>query len=107
MKKLLVASALGAMMMFSASGAMAATPGDVTFHKVCFACHATGAAGAPKVGDKAAWAPRIKKGIDTLLKHAENGFHGNSGVMPPRGTCMQCSNDDLKAAIEYMISQSK
>ena len=106
MKKLLVASAVGALMMVSASGAMAAD-GKATYSKVCFACHGTGAAGAPKIGDKAAWAPRIAQGIPTLLKHATNGFQGKTGVMPAKGTCMACTEDDLKAAIEYMVSQSK
>ncbi len=84
-----------------------ARTGEQVFHAVCFACHGTGAAGAPKVGDKAAWGPRIAQGISTLLKHAENGFQGKTGVMPPRGTCGNCSNDELKGAIEYMVSQSK
>lgn len=112
MKKMLVASAVGSLMMVFASGAMAASAKDIAhgkevFGRVCFACHATGAAGAPKVGDKAEWGPRIAKGLPTLLNHAENGFTGKSGSMPPRGTCGDCSNDDLKAAIEYMISQAK
>lgn len=67
----------------------------------CFACHGTGAAGAPKIGDKAAWAPRIAQGRETLLTHSIQGLRS----MPPRGACMSCSDDDLKAAIDYMISQ--
>ena len=78
-------------------------PGAATYQKVCFACHATGAANAPKLGDKAAWEPRVAQGIDTLLQTAING----KGAMPPRGTCMDCSDADLKAAIEYMISNSQ
>jgi len=77
--------------------------GKETFQSVCFACHGTGAAGAPKFGDAAAWAPRIKQGIDTLLNHAINGLR----AMPPRGTCASCSDDDLKAAIEYMVKNSQ
>ena len=65
----------------------------------CFACHGTGAMGAPKVGDASAWKPRLAKGMDTLLNHAINGFN----AMPPRGTCADCSDDELKAAIEHMI----
>lgn len=112
MKKMLVASAVGSLMMVFASSAMAANAKDIAhgkeiFGRVCFACHATGAAGAPKVGDKAAWAPRIKQGLPVLLQHAENGLSTNGLMMPPRGTCGDCSNDDLKAAIEYMVSQSK
>lgn len=67
----------------------------------CFACHGTGAAGAPKIGDKAAWAPRIAQGRETLLTNSIQGLR----AMPPRGACMTCSDDDLKAAIDYMISQ--
>ena len=57
----------------------------------------------PKIGDKAAWAPRIAQGMDTLLKHATEGLR----AMPPKGACMDCSEADLKAAIEYMVSQAK
>lgn len=73
------------------------------FQSTCFACHGTGVAGAPKVGDAAAWAPRIAQGMDTLLTHATNGLN----AMPPKGTCMDCSADDLKAVIEYMVSKSQ
>lgn len=77
--------------------------GESVFKGTCIACHGTGAAGAPKVGDKTAWAPRIKKGIDTLLKHATGGFK----AMPPRGGNASLSDAQVKAAIEYMISKSK
>ncbi len=77
--------------------------GEEIYKSKCFACHGTGAAGAPKVGDKEAWAPRIAKGMDTLLQHAKNGFN----AMPPKGTCMECTDEQLKSTIEYMISQSK
>lgn len=77
--------------------------GKEIYDASCFACHATGAAGAPKLGDTAAWAPRIEKGMDTLMNHAINGFN----AMPPRGTCGNCSDDDLKLAVEYMIDNSK
>ncbi len=81
----------------------AAVDGESVFKGTCSACHATGAAGAPKVGDKAAWKPRIAKGIDTLLKHATGGFN----AMPPRGGNASLSDDAVKAAIKYMISQSQ
>jgi cytochrome c5 len=86
----------------AASGG-AARSGEQIFSSTCTACHGTGAMGAPKVGDAAAWAPRIDKGMDTLLNHAINGFN----MMPARGTCADCSDDELKNAIEYMVSQSK
>jgi len=88
----------------SASAAPAAArSGEDIYKSTCFACHGTGAAGAPKFGDKAAWGPRIDKGMDTLIKHATNGFN----AMPPRGTCNDCSDDELKSAIEYMVSNSQ
>lgn len=89
----------------AAGAAAAAAPrsGEEVFNSACMACHATGAAGAPKVGDKAAWAPRIAQGMDTLLRHAVDGLR----AMPPRGTCANCSDDDLKAAVTYMVEQSQ
>jgi len=77
--------------------------GEQVYQKSCQACHATGAAGAPKLGDKGAWAPRIATGMDAL---AANSIKGK-GVMPPKGGCAGCSDDDIKAAVEYMVSQSK
>lgn len=69
----------------------------------CAACHGTGAAGAPKLGDKDAWAARIAQGKDTLYSNAINGFN----MMPPRGTCAACSDDDIKAIVDYMVEQSQ
>ncbi len=87
----------------AAEPAAASGKGKEVYQASCFACHGTGAAGAPKIGDQAAWAPRIDKGMDTLMQHTLNGFN----AMPPKGTCMACSDEDLKAAVEYMISESK
>lgn len=69
----------------------------------CGACHNTGAAGAPKTGDKAAWAPRIKQGVDALHQTALKG----KGAMPPKGGNMALSDADVKAAVDFMVSQSK
>ena len=77
--------------------------GQKIYKQSCQACHANGVANAPKPGDKAAWAPRIATGIDAMLATAKKG----KGAMPPKGTCMSCSDADLKAAIEYMVSQTK
>lgn len=70
----------------------------------CFACHSTGAAGAPKVGDgmAAEWEPRLEKGLDTIVQNAINGVN----TMPAKGLCFDCSDDDIKAIVEYMIDSS-
>ena len=75
--------------------------GQKIYQTSCQACHAAGIAGAPKLGDKAAWAPRIAKGNDALFSSVKNGLK----AMPPKGTCMTCSEDELRAAVEYMVGQ--
>jgi len=77
--------------------------GQVVYQNYCYICHEQGVAGAPKFGVKADWQPRAKKGIDTLVKHALEGFH----YMPPRGTCLECSDEEIKAAVIYMQQHSK
>ena len=71
----------------------------------CFACHSTGAAGAPKVGEgmAAEWEPRLEKGIDTVVANAINGIN----TMPAKGLCFDCTDDDLKAIVDYMIENSQ
>lgn len=91
-----------ASLLLAVSGSVLAD-GQKTYQASCQACHASGAAGAPKLGDKAAWAPRIATGMDAMLAVAIKG----KVAMPPRGACAACTDDDLKAAIEYMVSQSK
>jgi cytochrome c5 len=70
------------------------------YNQSCIACHASGAAGAPKKGDSAAWAPRLAQGSDILLKHTKQGIN----AMPPKGMCMDCTDDEFKALIQYMSS---
>lgn len=77
--------------------------GERVYNQSCMVCHAAGVAGAPKLGDKAAWAPRIAKGMETLLTHAINGFN----AMPARGTCMSCSDAELEESIKWMIERSR
>ena len=79
----------------------AARDGQTVYKTACFACHDAGVAGAPKLGDKAAWAPRIAKGNDALYSTLQNGLN----AMPPKGTCMNCSDDELKAVLDYMVEQ--
>lgn len=105
MKKMLVVAAMGAVMMVS--GQAFAADGKKTYETVCFACHGTGAAGAPKIGDKANWGPRIKQGMATLKTHAIKGYQGKAGMMPAKGGRADIPDADVGAAVEYMVSQSK
>jgi len=93
---------ISAGLLLSLSGAVLAN-GEQVYQKSCQACHATGVAGAPKLGDKDAWAPRIATGMDALVASSISG----KGIMPPKGGCAGCSDDDLKAVVEYMVNQSK
>lgn len=83
------------------------TVGKSVFGKVCAMCHAVGAAGAPKPGDKADWGPRIAQGNDMLYKHALEGFTGAKGMMPPRGANAALTDDEVKAAVDYMADQGR
>jgi len=74
-----------------------------TYDTRCVACHATSVAGAPKFGDKAAWAPRIATGIDTMMGVVKKG----KGAMPPNGGCADCTDAQLKSTIQYMIDAAK
>ncbi|AMX01306.1 c-type cytochrome [Microbulbifer thermotolerans] len=80
-----------------------ARSGEDIFNASCNTCHGAGIAGAPKFGDAGAWAPRIAQGMDTLYTHALNGFN----AMPAKGLCMDCSEDEVKAAVDYMVENSK
>lgn len=82
------------------------TAGKSVYGKTCAMCHAAGVAGAPKPGDKADWAPRIAQGKDTLYKHAIEGYTGAKGMMPARGGASALSDDDVKAAVDFMADQS-
>ena len=88
-----------------AAPAAAAGPKDgaTVFNSVCGACHNTGAAGAPKVDDKAAWAPRIAQGKDALYKSAIGG----KGAMPPKGGAADLSDDEIKGAVDYVLTKVK
>lgn len=86
----------------AAQSAAASGPrsGEDIYNAACVACHASGVLGAPKTGVAADWQPRIdEKGYDTVWQNAINGIGG----MPPMGTCGDCSNDDIKAAIDFMM----
>ena len=81
--------------------------GEEVFNQACVACHGAGIAGAPKAGDKAAWAPRIAEGAETLHKHALTGYTGKNGVMPPKGGRTDLSDQSIMNAVDYMIAKSK
>lgn len=90
-----------------AAGSVQAPPknGEELFQQTCSTCHGQGIAGAPKAGDKAAWAPRIAQGKPTLYEHALNGYQGKTGVMPPKGGRTDVSDDLVRQAVDYMLSQ--
>lgn len=73
--------------------------GEAIYGSVCMACHDTGVAGAPKIGDAAAWSPRLEKGTETLYSHAINGFN----AMPPKGGNPSLSDAEVKAAVDHLI----
>lgn len=77
----------------------AARSGDDIYRDFCAACHSGGWQGAPVANDKAEWAPRLEKGFDTLFQNAKQGVNG----MPPMGVCMDCTDVELKAAIDVML----
>lgn len=86
------------------AGGVAAAGGDArsgqaVYDRFCATCHAAGVAGAPTLDDGAAWEPRLAKGMDTLWDHTLNGFN----AMPAKGTCMNCSDDELRGALDYMV----
>jgi cytochrome c5 len=81
--------------------------GAAIYGQACVACHGAGIAGAPKFGDKAAWAPRIKQGMPLLYEHSLKGFTGKAGMMPPKGGRMDFSDDQVKAAVDHMVAAAK
>ena len=87
-------------------GGVAAAPvvaagrtGEAVYSRFCFACHATGVSEAPKFQDEADWAPRLEKGVDVLIQTTIDGLN----LMPPMGTCMDCSEKEMAAAVDYML----
>jgi len=80
-----------------------AQPDMAKYDKSCKVCHATGAAGAPKTGDAAAWEPRLAKGMDVLVASVNTGLN----AMPPKGMCFDCSDADYIAMIEYMSTPAQ
>ena len=94
---------VGEVTLLEASAPQGNMSGEQVYQSVCKTCHEAGLVDAPKMGDKAAWAPRIKTGIPTLY---DTALHGK-GAMPPKGGNMALSDADLKAAVDYMVAASK
>lgn len=77
--------------------------GEAVYQSACTVCHGAGIAGAPKTGEASAWEARLEQGMDTLVKHAIEGFQGDAGVMPPRGGRSDLSDEQVQAAVQYMV----
>jgi cytochrome c5 len=90
----------------AAAPVMELTAAEV-YQNACAACHAAGVAGAPVTGDQAAWSARIAQGADILHEHAIAGFQGQAGYMPPKGGRSDLSDDQVRAAVDYMVEQSR
>jgi cytochrome c5 len=81
--------------------------GPQVYNGACIACHSTGVGGAPMVGDKEEWAPRIGQGMETLHDHAINGFTGPAGVMIAKGGRLDLSDGEIADAVDYMVEESR
>jgi cytochrome c5 len=81
--------------------------GEEVYNQACVACHGAGVAGAPKFGDKSAWAERIAQGADTLHQHALGGYQGKAGFMPPKGGRTDLSDKSVINAVDYMVAAAK
>ena len=81
--------------------------GEQVYNTACMACHGTGVAGAPKVGDAGAWKARIAQGPDVLHKHAIEGFQGAAGMMPPKGGQVALPDAEVIAAVDFMAAKSR
>lgn len=95
------------------SDAIAATPvatslsGPQVYNAACVACHGSGIGGAPKMGDAAIWNPRIAQGIDVVRQHAIEGYQGDAGYMPPKGGRLDLSDEEIVAAVDYIVESSR
>ena len=94
------------MIAFSMTDANAAT-GKAVYDANCSACHKDGIMGAPKTGNKPAWAPRIAQGMTVLVNKSIAGYQGKKGMMPAKGGNTKLTNAEVKLAVEYMVSVSK
>ncbi len=79
--------------------------GPQVFNEACIVCHGNGIGGAPMLNDRAIWTPRIAQGMETLYRHAIEGYTGSSGYMPPKGARLDLSDIEVNGAVDYMLSQ--
>jgi cytochrome c5 len=108
MKKIYTLLSIAGISLYLASTVVAdTTKGQGVYMNFCAACHASGIAGAPKVGDKAAWESRTGKGSAAVIKNAINGFQGNSGFMPAKGGHNALTDEEVSSAVIYMLERSK
>ena len=91
----------------AAAAAAADLSGEEVYSQACVACHGAGIAGAPKFGDKAAWAERLAQGADTLHKHALAGYQGKAGFMPAKGGRTDLTDQSVMNAVDYMAEAAK
>ncbi len=84
------------------------TDGKEVYDHLCHSCHTSGVAGSPKLGDKSNWAPRIAAGMDTLIKHAIDGYTGPDGnIMPPKGGNPALTDEQVGNTVKWIVSQSQ
>ena len=81
--------------------------GQTVYDTYCMACHAAGVAGAPRVGNADDWTDRVAQGAEVLYDHSINGFQGDKGMMPAKGGFANLSDDEVKAAVDYMVENSE
>jgi len=84
-----------------------AMSGPQVYNSACLACHGAGIGGAPILGNAEQWEPRIAQGLDTLRRHAIEGYTGSLGYMPPKGGRMDLSDDEVAGAVDYMVDESQ
>ncbi len=107
MKKTMIATAVLVLSMATTVQAADLAAGKKTYDMACAACHATGVAGSPKVGDNAAWKDRIAQGMKVMVGHANKGFQGKKGFMPAKGGRVNLSDAIIADTVAYMVSKSK
>ena len=91
--------------MMAAATATAGVGGMTVYEQRCAICHKGGVGGAPLLGEAFDWNARLAQGLDTLYKHALEGFQGDKGVMPPKGGFLQLTDAEVKSAVDYMVEQ--